>query len=115
MFPIFSRATSMKEVFLRFITIHPMNDHPILGWALALVWLVLVGNCVASIRQQPIEIRSRLMWKLLVTLVPIVGMAAYLFYCLFKADYTFLKFILGPPKHIKAAVANANLKLPTKK
>ena len=52
----------MKEVLIRFITIHPMNDHPILGWAMALVWLVLVGNCVASIRQQPMEIRTRLMW-----------------------------------------------------
>lgn len=104
----------MKEVLIRFITIHPMNDHPILGWAMALVWLVLVGNCVASIRQQPMEIRSRLMWILLIVFVPIVGMAAYLFYCLLQADYTFLKFILGPPKHIQTA-NNAHLKLPTKK
>ncbi len=104
----------MKEVLIRFITIHPMNDHPILGWAMALVWLVLVGNCVASIRQQPMEIRTRLMWMLLVVFVPIFGMLAYLGYCLLKADYTFLKFVLGPPKHVQAA-NNAHLKLPTKK
>ena len=103
----------MKEVFFRFITIHPMNDHPILGWALAIVWLVLVGNCMASIRVQPIEIKSRLVWMLVVAFVPIVGMAAYLIYCLLKADYAFMKFILGPPKPQMAA--NAHLKLPTKK
>jgi apolipoprotein N-acyltransferase len=103
----------MKEIFFRFITIHPMNDHPILGWALGVIWLVMVANCVASIRQQPIEIRSRLMWMLIVALVPIFGMAAYLGYCLLKADYSFLKFILGPPKHIRG-LAESNLKLPTK-
>lgn len=104
----------MKEIFFRFITIHPLNDHPILGWALGFIWLVMVGNCVASIRQQPMEIRARLIWMLVVAFVPIFGMLAYLGYCLLKADYAFLKFVLGPPKHIQVA-NNAHLKLPTKK
>lgn len=103
----------MKEIFFRFVTIHPMNDHPILGWALGIIWLVMVANCVASIRQQPIEIRLRLVWTLIIVLVPIFGMAAYLGYCLLKADYSFLKFILGPPKHSQAA-SGSNLKIPTK-
>lgn len=113
--PGFRRApTFMKEILVRFVTIHPMNDHPILGWALGIIWLVMVANCVASIRQQPIEIKSRLVWMLIVVLVPIFGMAAYLGYCLLKADYSFLKFVLGPPKHIQTT-SGAKLKLPTKK
>ena len=104
----------MKEIFFRFITIHPLNDHPILGWALGFIWLVMVGNCVASIRQQPMEIRTRLIWMLVVTFVPIFGVLAYLGYCLLKADYGFIKFVLGPPKHIKAA-KTTTLKIPTKK
>jgi hypothetical protein len=103
----------MKEIIIRFVLIHPLNDHPILGWAMGLIWLAMVGNCIASIRQQPISHMARLRWLLTVVLVPLAGMAAYLFYCLLKTDYSFLKFILGPPKRFQTP-EKAILSLPTK-
>lgn len=91
----------MRETAIRFFTIDPLNEHPLIYWGLALVWLVLVGNCIASLRVQPISVAARWLWVLLIIALPILGMALYLIRCLFKAEYTFLKFIMGPPAKIR--------------
>jgi len=91
----------MRETVIRFFTIDPLNQHPLIYWGLALVWLVLVCNCIASLRIQPISVAARWLWVILIIALPIVGMAFYLIRCLFKADYAFLKFIMGPPAKIR--------------
>jgi hypothetical protein len=60
-----------------------------------------VCNCIASLRIQPISVAARWLWVILIIALPIVGMAFYLIRCLFKADYAFLKFIMGPPAKIR--------------
>ncbi|MGV3659653.1 MAG: PLD nuclease N-terminal domain-containing protein [Prosthecobacter sp.] len=88
----------MRDTILRFFLIQPLNSHPMVLWGLAAVWLVLIFNCVHSLRQQAMSLPARWAWLLVIILVPIAGMAAYLVYCLTKADYSFMKFLLGPPK-----------------
>jgi len=88
----------MKDTLIQFITIQPLNQHPIIPWVLVFIWLALVLNCFASLRQQPMTMQARLGWLLAIICIPILGMIAYLFYCLVYADYAFLKFVLGPPK-----------------
>lgn len=91
----------MRETLVRFFTIDPLNEHPLIIWTLAAVWLVLVGNCIASLRVQPMSIATRWFWSILIVALPIIGMALYLLRCLVKADYSFLKFLMGPPSKIR--------------
>jgi hypothetical protein len=91
----------MRETVIRFVTIDPLNEHPLIYWGLAIVWMVLVGNCIASLRVQPISVTARWLWVILIVALPIVGMALYLVRCLLKADFSFLKFIMGPPAKIR--------------
>ncbi|MBL9177768.1 MAG: PLDc_N domain-containing protein [Verrucomicrobiaceae bacterium] len=101
----------MRDTLFRFFTIHPLNDHEIISWAMGLVWLALVLNCLASLKHRDISSRARLIWVAIVVVVPILGMAAYLLFCLVTADYSFLKFFLAPPKQ-RHHQSHATLKLP---
>ena len=95
----------MKDAILRFLAINPLNDHPMIYWGMIVVWLVLVANCFFSIRSLRISLAARWMWFLLVLCVPVIGMFIYLGSCLLTADYSFLKFLLGPPSRAKQALA----------
>ncbi len=88
----------MRDTLIQFITIQPLNYHPIIPWVLVFIWLALVLNCFASLRQQSLTLKARLGWLLVIVFIPVLGMTAYLLYCLVNADYAFLKFVLGPPK-----------------
>ena len=91
----------MRETLLRFFLVQPLNVHPLVYWGLAVVWIVMILNCAASLRQQPISMAARWTWLILIIALPIAGMALYLLRCLVKADYSFLKFVMGPPKKIQ--------------
>jgi hypothetical protein len=91
----------MRETLIRFLTINPLNEHPLVYWGLGLVWLILILNCVASLRQQEISLTARWLWFLAILLLPIVGMGLYLLRCVVTADYAFLKFVMGPPKKVR--------------
>lgn len=91
----------MRETIVRFFLIQPLNHHPLVYWGLLAVWLIMVGNCISSLRSQPMSLAAKWTWFLLIVLIPIIGMFFYLLLCLIKADYTFLKFILGPPKKVQ--------------
>lgn len=78
-----------------------MNADPVVLWIMAGIWGVLVINCIASLRFGPLSQRARWFWFVLIVLLPIVGMTLYLLLCLLRADYSFLKFVLGPPKKVQ--------------
>lgn len=95
----------MRDTIIRFLTLDPLNDHPLIYWGMGLVWLALVLNCVGSLRHQTISLTARWIWFFVILLLPIVGMALYLLRCLVKADYSFLKFVMGPPKKAQRELA----------
>lgn len=90
----------MRETLLRFFTLEPMNADPTILWIMAGIWVVLVINCISSLRIIPIGLGGRWAWLLIIVLLPILGMTLYLLRCIFRADYSFLKFVLGPPKKV---------------
>ncbi len=92
----------MRETIVRFFLIQPLNEHPLVYWGILTVWLIMIGNCIASLRAQPMSLAAKWTWFLLIVLIPIIGMFFYLLLCLIKADYSFLKFILGPPKKVQS-------------
>jgi hypothetical protein len=48
-------------------------------WAAAIaIWLAVLICAIASIRNQPFSRRQRLVWYVLVTVIPIFGLLAYL-------------------------------------
>jgi hypothetical protein len=53
-----------------------------LNWQLVLtacvLWLIVVGCAVSSIRAQPFEKRQRVFWIAIVVCLPILGLLAYL-------------------------------------
>jgi hypothetical protein len=91
----------MRDTIIRFLTVNPLNEHPLVYWGLAVVWVVMILNCIASLRQQEMSIPARWLWFLVILLLPILGMALYLIRCLMTADYSFLKFVMGPPKKVQ--------------
>lgn len=97
----------MRDAIMRFLAINPLNDHPMIYWGMIVVWLVLVLTCFFSIRSLRIGLGARWAWFSLVLCVPVLGMFIYLVWCLIKADYSFLKFILGPPSRAKQALAGS--------
>ncbi len=103
----------MKDVLVRFLTLQPLNEHPIIPWGLLLTWLALVANCGASIWSQSWSLKTRLVWLFTVFLIPVVGMAAYLSVCLVRADFSFLRFVIGSPKSTKLP-QTVTLRLPSK-
>lgn len=91
----------MRETLFRFFTFEPMNPQPMVLWIMAGIWLLLVVNCITSLRHLTIGVGARWAWLLIIVLLPIVGMTLYLLRCIFRADYSFLKFVLGPPKKVQ--------------
>lgn len=95
----------MTDVLIRFFGIKPLNDHPMIYAGMLVVWLTLVINCLFSIQSLRVTLFMRWLWFALVVLVPILGMLVYLVRCLLVADYSFIKFVVGPPRKAKAALA----------
>lgn len=103
----------MKDVLVRFLTLQPLNEHPIIPWGLLLIWVALVGNCFASIWSQPWGLKTRLVWFFTVLLIPVVGMTVYLSVCLVMADFSFMRFVMVSPKSTKLPQTKT-LRLPSK-
>jgi Phospholipase_D-nuclease N-terminal len=95
----------MRETIIRFLTLNPLNEHPLVYWGLGFIWVILILNCLASLRQQPTGYKARWTWFALILFLPIIGMGLYLMRCLVTADYSFLKFVVGPPKKIQRQLA----------
>jgi len=95
----------MTDVLIRFLGVKPLNDHPLIYAGMLVVWMTLVINCLFSIQSLRASLAMRWFWFVFVVGVPLVGMLLYLLRCLWLADYSFLKFIVGPPRKAKASLA----------
>jgi|APTNR8051073442_1049403.scaffolds.fasta_scaffold04687_5 hypothetical protein len=95
----------MRETIIRFFLLEPINEHPLIFWGMVVVWLMLLGACMMSLRQQfGLSVSGRWVWFLVILLLPVVGMALYLLRCIVMADYSFLKFLFGPPSRVKKSM-----------
>ncbi len=95
----------MRETIIRFFLVQPINDHPLILWGMVVVWLTLLVACIMSLRQQfTLSIGARWAWFLVILLMPVVGMALYLLRCIATSDFSFLKFLFGPPSRVKKSM-----------
>ncbi|MCB1076704.1 MAG: PLDc N-terminal domain-containing protein [Verrucomicrobiae bacterium] len=69
---------------------------------LFVTWLILVAAAMMSLRSQEMSITAKWIWFAIIVALPIVGLAIYAIRCLFTADFSFLKFLLGPSKTAKS-------------
>ena len=94
----------MFEVVLRLFTLQAISVHPMIYWGMGLVWITMLLAAWSSIKSLPVGAGVRWFWLLLVVCVPILGLFLYLMRCFICADYGFVKFMVGPPSHVKKAL-----------
>lgn len=99
----------MRDTITNFLKMDVQTSIGLVYWGLALVWLIVLIAGISSIVTRPIGVAAKVVWILLVTGVPLVGMTFYCIYSLFRADYSFLSqfgFLPAPkPKQRPAAAA----------
>ncbi len=78
----------MRTVITRFVTFNAENTAPEVYAVLAFAYLTLVALCLASLARS--NIKGKLAWSLFILFIPMVGMYIYTFWCLLRADYSFL-------------------------
>ncbi len=81
----------MRGVIIRFFTFDALNVIPEVYYALLIIGAFLIIISWFSIFSQKISLPAKLIWLAIVTLIPIAGMVVYCVYCLFIADYAYLK------------------------
>ena len=81
----------MKALITRFFALDAQNVIPYVYVAIGVVWVVMVVTTLFSIAGQELGRGVKVSWTLAVVFVPIVGMAAYCFRCLFTAEYPLLQ------------------------
>ncbi len=77
----------MKGIFIHFFKLEILNLHPMIYWAVAAVWLLLLISAVNSIRTISLSIGAKMVWLLLIFFLPVVGLALYALRCLFKTNW----------------------------
>ncbi len=81
----------MLDVIIRFLTFEVISTHPLIPWALATTWLILLISAFLSIASLDGSRFAKTMWGLLVVLLPIIGLFIYALRCLIQADWSILK------------------------
>jgi hypothetical protein len=80
----------MSDVLTRFFALEALNVIPEVYVALAGIWLWILIVNFFSIAGQQIPPWAKLIWVLVVTLLPILGVFLYCLFCLLRADYSYL-------------------------
>ena len=81
----------MRNIVIHFFRLEILNLHPFVYWGLAGVWLLLIVSAFASVRSLTIPILAKNVWVLIILAVPILGLAAYAFRCLARANWYSIK------------------------
>ena len=77
----------MKTVLENLLRLQPQNMLPTIWALMILLWIVVVGLGCFSIFAQPIPRGLKILWVLVVSLLPLVGMLLYCLFCLVCVDY----------------------------
>ncbi len=81
----------MRGVIIRFLQLDVQITHPLIPWVMAGIWFLLIATAFSSLRRQSLSVGARWIWFSVIVFVPILGLFLYTVYCLFKADWSFLK------------------------
>ncbi len=93
----------MRQVFFKWITLDAQNYIPEVWYAALVLWIGLLVFGVFSIRSLTVTPQVKLVWTLVILLVPLAGLFAYCCYCLGKVDYYMLdSWILRKGKDSRA-------------
>jgi hypothetical protein len=89
----------MLTTLIKFFSFAPDNVSQEVHWALAGIYLFLYLASIISIRKISTKPTWKLAWVLLVTVLPVIGIAIYCIRCLAISDFRFLKqFSPAPPQ-----------------
>jgi hypothetical protein len=89
----------MIHALTKLLTLSPENVSMEVYWALGSIYIMLWIAAILSVVSKRKTLTHRLAWILLVTFVPVLGIALHCLSCLVTADYQFLKqFGLGTSK-----------------
>jgi hypothetical protein len=89
----------MIQPIIKLILLSPENVSEEVYWGLAGIYLMLWAAAVFSVMSCKRNNLGKMAWLLLVTCLPILGIALHCFSCLLSADYLFLKqFGIGTSK-----------------
>lgn len=81
----------MRHIISKFILFSPENVSLEVYVALGGIYLLLWSVTILSITSKKSSIANRLAWFMLITLLPVIGIALYSITCLINQDYQFLK------------------------
>ncbi len=81
----------MRQVFSRWITLDAQNYIPEVWYAVALLWIALVGFGFMSLHSQAVPPKVKVGWALGILLIPFGGLFAYCCFCLSRVDYYMLE------------------------
>lgn len=89
----------MLYVISKLILFSPENVSEEVYWALAGIYMLLWFVTIFSVLSKRKTVPARLAWFMLITFLPVLGIAAHCITCLIGADYQFLKqFGVGSSK-----------------
>lgn len=100
----------MKDVVIRFFQMEVLTDHPLIYWALLLVWCLLLASAWSSLRNFDGPTWMGWIWMVFILAVPIAGLGIYTLRCLIKADWSFLKPLSQSRSAAVRAVTNPSIK-----
>lgn len=89
----------MIQAIIKLLLLSPVTVSEEVLWALTGIYLMLWAATVFSIFFVTLSPMGKVVWLMLVTLLPVLGIALHCFACLYRADYQFLKqFGIGTSK-----------------
>ena len=84
----------MLQVIINLLTLKALSSPLEVYAGLAAVWLLMLFAGMASVYSRPWRLWKRMLWCVILTLLPVIGMALYCLLSLSHVDYSFLK-VLG--------------------
>jgi hypothetical protein len=91
----------MIQTVIRFLSFNVMSTHPGVYWGLLLVWIILLVAAFSSVRSREMRASAKVVWMVIIFLVPLAGLACYAFWCLLRGDWSFLKPLMIPARTIR--------------
>jgi hypothetical protein len=89
----------MIQAIFKLLLLSPETVSEEVYWAMAGIYLMLWAAAVTSILSKGLSPMGKVVWLMLITILPVLGIALHCVACLYKADYQFLKqFGIGASK-----------------